>query len=93
MLDSPLLVDQYMICGLKTELKEHFPWIRLDVFLFSGIYQILTFSFDPPTQSYTCKYIIATIGPCFGGIIDRASLSSTAFICLLNLFSFFVFLL
>ena len=50
MLDSPLLVDQYMICGLNTELKEHFPWIHLDVFLFSGIYQILTFPLIHPRK-------------------------------------------
>ena len=44
MLDSPVLVDQNMICGSNKVQRDHFPRIHLD---------IPTFPFDPPTQSDT----------------------------------------
>ena len=55
MLDSPILVDQNMVCGTNTDQKDHYPRMHLDVSLFSGIHQICipTFPFDPPTQSDT----------------------------------------
>ena len=55
MLDSPMLVDQNMVCGSKTDQRDHFPGIHLDVSLFSGIHQICipTFPFDLPMQSDT----------------------------------------
>ena len=40
MLDSPMLVDQNMVCGSNTDRRDHFPRIQLVVFLFSGIHQI-----------------------------------------------------
>ena len=45
MLDSPMLVDQNMVCGLNTDQWDHF----------SRMYQV-TFPFDPPTQSDTYPY-------------------------------------
>ena len=55
MLNSPVLVDQNMVCGSNKDQRDHFPGIHLDVSLFSGIHQIciLTFPFDPPMQSDT----------------------------------------
>ena len=58
MLDSPLLVDRNMVCGYITDQRDHFPRIKLIVSLFSGIHQIPTFLFDPPTQSDTCLIVI-----------------------------------
>ena len=41
MLDSPMLVDQNMVCGSSKDQRDHFPRIHLDVSsLFSGIHQI-----------------------------------------------------
>ena len=59
MLDSPMLVNQNMVCGSKTNQRDHFPRIYLDVSLFSGIHQICipTFPFDPPSQSDTYQAI------------------------------------
>ena len=49
MLDSPLLVDQNMVCGSNKDQRDQFPRINLDVSFFSGIHQICipTFPFDP----------------------------------------------
>ena len=59
MLDSPMLVDQNMVCRSNTDQRDHFPGIHLAVSLFSGIHQICipTFLFDPPTQSDIYIYI------------------------------------
>ena len=40
MLNSPNLVSQNMVCGSKTDQRDHFPGIYLDVSLFSWIHQI-----------------------------------------------------
>ena len=58
MLDSPMLVDQNMVCGSNIDQRDHFPRIHLDASLFSGIHQICipTFPFDPPTQRYIYNY-------------------------------------
>ena len=55
MLDSPMSVNQNIVCGSKTDQRDHFPKIHLDASLFSGIHWICisTFPFDPPTQSDT----------------------------------------
>ena len=60
MLDSPMLVDQNMVCGSNTDQRDHFFRIHLGVSLFSGICQICipTFLFGPPMQSellHTCS--------------------------------------
>ena len=61
MLDSPMLVDQNMVCESNKE-RDHFPRLQLVVSLFSGIHQICipTLPFDPPMQSGTyCINLIA----------------------------------
>ena len=59
MLDSPMLVDQSMICGSNKDQQDHLPRIHLDVSPFSGILQICipTLPFDPPMQSDTLNVV------------------------------------
>ena len=54
-LDSPMLVDQNMVCESSKDQRDYFPRIHLDISLFSGIHQICipTFPFDPSMQSDT----------------------------------------
>ena len=56
MLDSPMLVDQNMVCGSNIDQRDHFTMMqpRRCIPLFrdtSDMYPY--FSFDPPTQSDT----------------------------------------
>ena len=54
MLDSPMLVDQNMVCGSNTDQRDHFARLHLHVSLIPGIHQIFipTFPFDQPTHQY-----------------------------------------
>ena len=58
MLDSLMLVDQNVLCGSNTDQWDHFLKIKLIVYLFTGIHQIPTFPFDPPTQSDACFVVL-----------------------------------
>ena len=85
MLDSPVLVDQSMVCRSNTDRRDHFPRIQLVVSLFSGIHQVVsllsgihqicipTFPFDLSTQSDTFIHTVIAIGIYYSTVIDVTS--------------------
>ena len=83
MLDSPMLVDQNMVCRSNTDQIDHFPRIHLDVSLFSGIHQacIPTFPFDSPTQNDTFyRYILGCVW-----VIMQSSMPALGICCSLGI--------
>ena len=61
MLDSPMLVDQNMVCASNTDQRDHFPRIHL-VSLFSGIHQMyvsLLFPLIHPCKVSYCIHAVA----------------------------------
>ena len=57
MQDSSMVVDQNMVCGSDKDERDHFPRIRVDVSLFSGIHQICFLLIHPRKVMHFVEFI------------------------------------